>query len=195
MTRSISTKLILAFLSIGIISVAIIFITARWNTRLEFINFLSDQTQTNLVTTLSDYHSQMGSWEGVEVIIRPASQRPGMGMGAGHGPPEMHPFTLTDQNGTVIFSTDRKYKQGTRLASDDLELGIPIRNNEQVVGILIATRMPFEGNQRELEFIERTNLTLLYGALIGAVIALLLGVFISRTLTRPIRPAHRVTKA
>jgi signal transduction histidine kinase len=193
--RSISTKLILAFLSIGIVSVAIIFITARWNTRAEFINFLSDQTQTNLVTNLSTYHLQNHSWEGVEVIFQPVNQQPGMGMGPGHGPQEMRPFTLTDQNGMVIFSTDRKYKQGTRLAGDDLELGLPIRNNEQIVGILIATRMPFEGNQRELEFIERTNLTLLYGALIGAVIALLLGIFLSRTLTRPIRELTQATHA
>src|SRR5215203_6652658 len=193
--RSISTKLILAFLSIGIVSVAIIFITARWNTRLEFINFLSDQTQTNLISTLSDYYLQHGSWQGVEVIIRPASQQPGMDMGPGHGPQAMHPFTLTDQSGTVIFSTDRKYKQGTKITNDVLELGIPISNNEQVVGILIATRMPFEGNQRELEFIERTNLTLLYGALIGAVIALLLGIFLSRTLTRPIRELTQATHA
>jgi len=192
--RSISTKLILAFLSIGIVSVAIIFITARWNTRAEFINFLSDQTQTNLVTNLSDYHLQNGSWEGVEVIIiQPANQQPGMG--PGHGPQEIRPFTLTDQNGTVIFSTDKKYKQGAKISSGDLEFGTPIRNNGQVVGVLIATRMPFEGNQRELEFIERTNLTLLYGALIGAVIALLLGIFLSRTLTRPIRELTRATHA
>jgi len=46
-----------------------------------------------------------------------------------------------------------------------------------------------------LEFIERTNITLLYGALIGAVIALLLGIFLSRTLTRPIRELTQATHA
>jgi signal transduction histidine kinase len=56
-------------------------------------------------------------------------------------------------------------------------------------------RIPFQGQPRELEFIERTNITLLYGALIGAIIALLLGVFLSRTLTRPIRELTEATHA
>jgi two-component system sensor histidine kinase BaeS len=46
-----------------------------------------------------------------------------------------------------------------------------------------------------VEFIERINRTLLYGALIGSVIALLLGIFLSRTLTRPIRELTRATHA
>ena len=55
--RSISTKLILAFLSIGVISVAIISVTARWNTRNEFIKFLSDQNQNDIISELSNYYS------------------------------------------------------------------------------------------------------------------------------------------
>jgi hypothetical protein len=66
--RSISTKLILAFLSIGIVSVTIIFITARWNTRQEFIRFLSDQTRSGIITVLTDYYEENGSWTGIESI-------------------------------------------------------------------------------------------------------------------------------
>jgi signal transduction histidine kinase len=53
----------------------------------------------------------------------------------------------------------------------------------------------YQGQPRELEFIERTNLTLFYGALIGAVIALVLGIVLSRTLTRPIRELTQATHA
>ena len=67
--RSISTKLILAFVSIGIISVVTIVITARWNTREEFIRFLSDQNKSTIVSELSDYYAQNGSWQGAEVIF------------------------------------------------------------------------------------------------------------------------------
>ncbi len=188
--RSISTKLILAFLSIGIISVAIIFITARWNTRAEFINFLSDQTQTDTITELSNYHLKNGSWAGVETAFAP---QPDFGPG-----PEEHrpsqPFTLADENGVVICS-DGKYKPGNKLSQTDFEIGTSIMEDGRVIGIFVPLRMPFQGQPRELEFIERTNLTLLYGALIGAVIALLLGIFLSRTLTRPIRELTRATHA
>ena len=192
--RSITTKLILAFLSIGIISVAIIFITARWNTRAEFISFLSDQNQTDLITKLSDYHLDNQSWEGVDNFFTQGMNHPmqGMGQGAGHGMPQ--PFTLTDENGIVVFSNGA-HKPGDKISNADISNGTPISENGKVIGFFIPTHMPFEGQPRELEFIERTSLTLLYGALIGSVIALLLGVFLSRTLTRPIRELTRATHA
>ena len=189
--RSISTKLILAFLSIGIISVAIIFITARWNTRAEFISFLSDQNQTDIITELSDYHFANGSWAGVEITI--AQQQPGFDTGHDNRK-KNQPFTLANENGVVIRS-DGRYKPGDKLTESDTTLGTLIIENEKVVGIFVPLRMPFEGQPRELEFIERTSLTLLYGALIGSVIALLLGIFLSRTLTRPIRELTQATHA
>jgi signal transduction histidine kinase len=191
--RSISTKLILAFLSIGIISVAVIVLTARWNTRTEFIKFLSDQNQSNIVSGLSTYYTQNGSWDGVDTIFIESAppQQPGYGSG---GPNRRMPFTLTDENGNVIMSNE-KYKTGDKVSNTDLELGIPITENGKVIGVLVPMRAPFQGNPREVEFIERINLTLLYGALIGAVIALLLGIFLSRTITRPIRELTNATHA
>ena len=119
--RSISTKLIIAFLSIGIISVAIIFITARLNTRAEFIRFLTDQTQNDNVTQLSDYYLAHGSWSGVETMIAPPQQNEGGG--PGHRPPQL--FTLSDENGIVITSNGQ-YHSGERLSEADLEAGTPI---------------------------------------------------------------------
>lgn len=189
--RSISTKLILAFLSIGIISVAIIFITARWNTRAEFISFLTDQNQTDIITELSNYHFANGSWVGVEIIS--VQRQPGFEPEHNNRRP-LQPFTLANENGVVIRS-DGKYKPGDKLSKADLESGTVIIEDGQVIGIYVPLRMPFEGQPRELEFIERTSLTLLYGALIGSVIALLLGIFLSRTLTRPIRELTQATHA
>ena len=191
--RSISSKLILAFLSIGIVSVAIIGLSALWNTRAEFIRFLSDQNQTDFVTELSNYHRTNGSWDEVETLFTQGNNPPQPGMGPG---PHMmrRPFTLTDENGTVILSSER-YKRGEKISAADLENGTTITEDDRVVGILVSIHMPFEGQPREVEFIERINRTLLYGGLIGAVIALLLGIFLSRTLTRPIRELTRATHA
>src|SRR5215510_4208293 len=104
--RSISTKLILAFMSIGIISIAILFGTARSTTRPAFISFLSDQAEKDLVTQLSIYHFNNGSWEGVEKILlfREDFKQPGMGMGPMADRRKIVPFTLTDETGTVIIS-------------------------------------------------------------------------------------------
>ena len=192
--RSISTKLILAFLSIGIISVAIIFLTARWNTRAEFISFLSDQNQTDLIAELSDYHLANQSWNGVDNFFMQGTNHPmpGMRQRPGHG--MLPPFTLADENGIVIISNG-KYQHGDKLNDADARVGTSINENGKVIGIFVPERMPFQGQPRELEFIERTSLTLLYGAMIGSVIALLLGIFLSRTITRPIRELTQATHA
>jgi two-component system, OmpR family, sensor histidine kinase BaeS len=187
--RSISTKLILAFLSIGIVSVAVIVLAARWNTRAEFIRFLNDQTQSEIVTQLTQYHLENGSWDRVEALL--ISRQPGMGPGHMR---RVTPFALTDENGVVITSND-KYRRGDKLTRAQLSNGTPILVNDEVVGILVPIGYTFVGQPRELEFIDRTNRTLLFGALIGAVIALLLGVFLSQTLTRPIRELTRATHA
>lgn len=176
--RSISTKLILAFLSIGVVSVAVIFITARWNTRQEFIRFLTDQNQSSLVAGLSEYYARNGSWEGVQnVFLRRTT-----------------PFLLTDADGKVITPNGR-YKRGEQISREELSLGIPISENGKVIGVLFLVNVPFQGNPRELEFIKRTNLILLYGALIGAVIALVLGILLSRAIARPIRELTEATHA
>jgi signal transduction histidine kinase len=183
--RSISSKLILAFLSIGIISVAIIVFTALWNTRMEFIRFLTAETQTGIVTQLSDYYQDNGSWADVETLFQDGNNP--------SQPPRL-PFVLTDENGRVIIPQGR-YHRGERLSRYELRDGTPITEYGNVVGILVPLRGSFEGRPRELEFIARINRILLYGALIGAVIALLLGVFLSRTLTRPIRELTEATHA
>ena len=192
--RSISTKLILAFLSIGIISVAIIAFTALWNTRSEFIRFLSDRNQSDIATQLTDYYQITGSWEGAGRVFRgnPPSNMPHPP--AERGPNHYRPFVLTDHNGIVIIPNDR-YKIGDQIPPAAVALGEPIRQAGEIVGILVPIRVPFQGNTREVEFIQRTNTLLLYGALIGAVIALLLGIFLSRTLTRPIRELTQATHA
>lgn len=104
------------------------------------------------------------------------------------------PFALANTSGSIIIPNG-PYRRGEMLSAAQLREGIPITEDGEVIGFLISTRAPFQGQPRELEFIERINRLLLYGALIGAVIALLLGVLLSRTLTHPIRELTRATHA
>ena len=191
--RSISTKLILAFLGIGIISIATLFTTARSSTRPAFISYVSDQTEKDLAAQLSIYHFKNGSWDGVERIFlfRKDPRQPGFGPMPDR---KIVPFTLADESGNVIISNER-YKAGDRVPESDLALGVPITEDGEMIGVLLPIRVPFEEQPREVEFIETANRTLRDGALMAAIIALVLGVILSRTLTRPIRELTRATQA
>src|SRR5215217_4742579 len=192
--RSISTKLILAFLSIGIISIAILFTTARSSTRPAFISFLSDQAQKDLIGQFAIYHLKNGSWDGVERIFLFSEDPKQPVIGPVPDRKKIVRFTLADETGKVILSNER-YKIGDRVPKSDLKHGVPIKEDGKIIGILLPRHVPFEGQPPEVEFIESTNRTLLYGALMAAIIVFLLGIFLLRTLTRPIRELTRATHA
>ena len=188
--RSISTKLILSFLTIGIISVTVIFLTARWNTRQEFIRFLTDQDRSDIIAQLTEYYEVNRTWAGAEVYLFPN----GGHQGPGGGPPRRIPFILTDPKGHVLIANGR-YDIGDQVSASDLRQGVSISDEGKVVGVLVPMPMPFQGQPREVQFIQRITLYLLYGALVGMVIALVLGIILARNLTRPIRELTRATHA
>src|SRR5215211_727921 len=192
--RSISTKLILAFLGIGIISIAILFTTARSSTKPAFISFLSDQAEKDLVGQLSIYHLKNGSWAGVERIFLFRKDPRQTAFGNVADRKNIMAFTLADETGNVIISNER-YEAGDRVPESALAVGVPITEDGKTIGVLLPIRVPFEEQPREVEFIESTNRTLLYGALMAAIIVFLLGIFLSRTLTRPIRELTQATHA
>src|SRR5688500_15329606 len=192
--RSISTKLILAFLGIGIISVTIIAFTALANTRSEFLRFLSDRNQSDIAEDLRIYYLNTGSWEGADTVFRGNGLSNALHPPGERGPKRYRPFVLTDQNGVVLVANDR-YKAGDKMSASNVEQGVPITRNGKIVGVLVPISVPFEGDPREVAFIDRTKTLLIYSALIGSVIALLLGIFLSRTLTRPLRELTQATHA
>ncbi len=188
--RSISIKLILAFLAIGLISVVIVVVAARWNTSAEFFRFVSNRNQTSISATLSNYYNTKGSWDGVEGLFPSSSAQPQ----SGHEINPLPPFTLTDPTGKVVLSRDR-YNLNDQIPSPELNNGIRIESNGQTVGILMINHAPFSGDPRANEFIQRTNMTLIYTAIIASALALLLGILLARNITRPIRELTLATHA
>jgi len=188
--RSITLKMILAFLGIALVSIVLIVVLARWNTGTEFSRFVVDRRGEDLVQNLADYYRTKGSWEGVDKTILSEA----VPQGPEGGPPREPFFTLVDQNGLVIFAGPG-YHPGEQVRPHELERGISIDVDGETVGTLVMGRVPFERNPREEEFIQRTTLMLVYSAVGTSLIALLLGIFLSRTLTRPIRDLTEATHA
>jgi two-component system sensor histidine kinase BaeS len=182
--RSITIKLVLSFLVIGLISIAMIVLLARQNTQTEFNRFVADRRGQDLVTELANYYQINNSWNGVKAAI--ASNATNFTEGAS--------FTVADENGLALFDGSG-FVTGDLIPENELKFGMPISVDGKTVGSLIMERMPFPGNPREEEFIQRVNLLLLYSGLGAGLVALLLGIFLSRTISRPIRELTRATHA
>lgn len=186
--RSITLKLIGAFLAIGLISIVIIVLLARQNTRDAFNRFVAVGRGEDLVTELAEYYSTHGSWEGVQEVY-PSGQIPP----AEDGKPYPS-FTIADSEGRALCEGGG-FHTGDSIPEHELNYGVPIIVDGETVGVLVLERMPFPGNPREEEFIQRVNSLLLYSALGATIVALLLGVLLSRTLTRPIRELTAATQS
>ena len=67
--RSLSFKLTLAFLFVGVIGAVLVAVFVGLQTRRQFDLFLSDSYEKALVDRLVTYYEQNGSWQGANRIL------------------------------------------------------------------------------------------------------------------------------
>jgi two-component system sensor histidine kinase BaeS len=185
-------KLTLAFLIIGLIGVAFVALFASRATESVFGSFIFDQYRETLIDQLEDYYLTHGGWEGVSETF----PFPG-----GNSFARMRPFdrpgggiAMMNDLGVVIIP-GHGYKHGEHIPQKALDNAMPVQVDGEVVGFLIATPEGFGRNPAEALFLNNINRMLVFGAIGALVVSLLLGIFLARTLTRPIREITTATRA
>ncbi len=182
--RSLTFKLTMAFLLIGVIGAALVAVLVGQRTREEFGRF---RDQTAVREALAGYYASAGSWVGVESALDGLDSTDGDGV------------SFTDASGTLILERSQPARART-LPADVLRFGTPILVQGQTVGYLLdgppppaddSSGPPRGGNG----FIERVTLAALISAVIAGVLALLIGNLLARQLTRPLRDLTAATRA
>ncbi len=190
--RSITLKLVLAFIAISLLSTVLVVLFTRWRSREEFRSFLIDQNRPGVVVAFSNYYRQHGSWEGVANSLAIAEQ-PAPATGA---PQFQHgPFTLVDSSTDRVVLAGEGYRLGGAIPPSDVSNAIPIQSGNRTVGFLLINRPVYRIPAPGSAFLDRINLQILVGALVAIGLALLLAIILSRTLTRPIRELTFATQA
>ena len=67
--RSLTAKLTLAFLLVGLTGAILVAVLVGQRTRSEFDRFLSERDQTTLVQALENYYAAQNSWAGVGAML------------------------------------------------------------------------------------------------------------------------------
>jgi signal transduction histidine kinase len=186
-------KLTLAFLLVSLIAIGLAAIFVAMTTSTQFSQYLADQRQVDFVATATDYYRLHGHWAGVDTVLRTKGLLPPFAQ-PGSKPPDPQPFALVDQNGEVIISGG-EYQPGQKAAKDALAKGINIEIDGKVVGTVLSTGQTPTRSAIENKYLASVSRSLWIAALGGAVIALLLGLFLARTLTRPVRDLTTATHA
>ncbi len=198
--RSLTFKLMLAFLAISLIGAVLASVFARWITVQEFDRLVMEQAQSNFMAEVTAYYQTRGSWAGITDYFRQKAQssepppRPA-NTGNPQPPPSKEggarqspivPIILIDLNGYVIHPVP-PYRPGDYVPPEKLAQGIPVKINGQVIGTILAIGSAPPLSEPEQQYLDRTNQALLVSALGATMLALLLSVVLARTLTKPMR--------
>jgi len=200
MMRSLYWKLSLAILLAAFTTAGLFAIFIRVTSADRLMQFVIDQQRTKLVQSLSEYYQTHGSWKdirqnwgNVERQTLPEEWQHPIGEGENRDPlpPQVRErrglFSLADSSGYVLVSGAPGYPEGILLDEQMLKEGTPITVNGQTVGILLSPQRLVNFRPEEARFLNRVNQALVIGGAGALLIALIIGVFLARTLTRPIK--------
>ncbi len=181
---SLTAKLLLVFVIVGLTGTAILAVLAANTTAGEFGDFMFAYRRSGLAEQLADHYATNGTWEG---LPRQFSNRHWQGPNL--GPPENGPFLsflLVDNSGSVVVP-GHGYQAGDLVSAEGLSEGIPIEVEGDRVGMLYLQSGAFNVGPGEQIFLQRVNLALAVGAIGGTAAAVVLGMVFARTLTKPLR--------
>jgi signal transduction histidine kinase len=189
--RSLTLKFTLAFLFVSVVGVVLTAIFVRQRTKQEFDQFVLDRYQIDLLDDLSTYYRENSSWDEIGAIVVRTGSRYGRRAGAFPAP-----LTLTDVDGLVIYGGLR-HTAGQALTEVELDRAAPVEVDDETVGwVLFAEFAGEEFNQAEspeARFLENVNQSVLFGALAAIGVALVIGIFLARTISGPVREVTAAT--
>jgi signal transduction histidine kinase len=184
-----TSKLTLAFLLISLLAVGLAAAFVWGSVSYAFNRYLENQQQNSFVVAATTYYQNNHNWNGVDTYLRTQQLLPPLN--EANPPPQ--PYILADSDRSVIVASG-PYVAGEKVKKGDLEKGIPVKVSGQIVGTVISTGQPLIRKPMDQKYIDQINQALWIAALGGMLIALVLGLIVARSLTRPIGELTHATQ-
>jgi signal transduction histidine kinase len=216
MRISLLWKLVLAFMAIAITTAGSMALFIRETSASRLTSLIIDQQGTTIAESLKSYYTTNGSWSGMQrewdriqsaSFPSPAApqanppsglqvDKTGKTFDSNQNSNDRRPaprdrrslFGLADADGLVIIQPVKGVPPpGAKTPEDVLAKGIAITVDGKKVGTLLVPTELTTFLPEEQIFFQRTNQALIFAILGATVIALLMGVVLARTLTRPLQ--------
>ena len=211
MFRNLSWKLTLAFMAVAVTTAVLIAVSIRITSASRLSQLIVDQQINSLQTTLSNYYTTQNdtwtdvasSWSQLQLRTFPTSipqnyQSNPTGDRPSGSPDQRNIFGLADAQGVVLVSADPGYPVGSTLPSSVLKSGASVTVGGKQVGTILFPSQPPGFNTQESQFLQRTTNALIFASLGAVLVAFLLGILLTRTLTNPLKAltqaAHRISQ-
>lgn len=217
--RSITPKLLLAFVAVSLIVAILGALIIRYSTEHEFAELVLNNARNNFINRASTYYRTTGSWQGYASIFfgqtvaqgqnQANQQKPPLQGQPQNQPQNQQPqalpepnnpqiqrltFMLVDVDNRIVIPV-RPYRAGEFVPEDLLTDSVDIEIRDEVVGSVITIGEVPPLDQREIRYLERTNQSLIYATLGATAIALIISLILTRGLTRPLRELTSAIRA
>ncbi|ACO47494.1 ATP-binding protein [Deinococcus deserti] len=189
--RTLAWRLTLAFVLVSAAALGTVGFISSVYTRSEFSALLGAQAQESLTAQVQAYVQANGTVSG----FRPSEPHPRNGDRA--GPPPRTPgvsrssWLVLDEQRRAVFSTPN-VPRGTRVPRPQ---GTPVTVGNRVVAYLIPSGMRPRPDRRGEDFLSRTAQAIGWSMLGATVLAVVMGLLVSRTLLRPLSELRRGIRA
>ncbi len=184
LSKSLTFKLSAAFLAVSLGAIVLVAVMSWLAATNEFTRFVGQQAQDDFIVFVADYYAENASLNGVDKAIRVRVEKP---FDQPIDQVRFFPFALASPDGVVV-NPNEGFQLGERVTAEQLAGGTKIMQDGRVIGIILQRPPPaFPRNRAQEEFVRRTLNTLLISAGGAAVLAILLGVVLARTITRPVQ--------
>lgn len=196
--RSLTFKLILAFLMIGLTGAGLVALFVGQLTQREFDEFVYDSYQLDFSDRLASYYQTNGSWDNVEASFTENSQNQNPNPSQNnwqHSHRNWVPMTVVDTHNKVVMGSG-PYRRGDTVNGDLLAAALPIQSDGETVGYILRPESPRDDaapDSPEAQFIVGVKRAIVYSGIGATVVALLLGILLARTISRPLKDLTRAT--
>ena len=189
--RSLSSKLVLAFLLTSLVGAVLAAIFVRQFVSSQFDAFVISQQRDFFANRVLDYYAANGSLDNIgQWVSERGSRRTPNDSPTGGIPPHEDPLTirfgLADAAGTVIIPI-RGYNLGDILPTALLSIGTPVTSSGQTIAVVITPGGNAIRDPAQARYVASTDAALAISAVATAGIALMLGVLLARLITQPLR--------
>lgn len=196
--RSLSIKLTLAFLLVGLTGSIVVALAVRWRTQQEFNQFVLNSYEKQFLTILVEYYEEHDTWDGLQEqlhaqeIYAPDIQDNSTYDGD-RGDSRRDPsFTVVDDHGRVVAGPPDLI--GKVINVEDAT-ALSISRNGRVIGwMLLRPDQRWQPGTPESAFISNLTQGIAVSAVIATALALVIGILLARTISQPIRELRKATE-
>ncbi|PJF48810.1 MAG: sensor histidine kinase [Chloroflexi bacterium] len=179
-------RLTLAFLLVTLLMAAFVAVAITWSASRQFRGYLAQPgvfARGGALDVLEAHYEAYGSWAGVGDSLRAVRPRLRRGAFPKHRPP----LLVTDAQGRIVYDEAGRQRIGQMLDPIALASAQPVVVSDAVVGYVLAGSPDFD----PLGPLERRFLSDLQGsialiALVGVGLGIVAGLFVSRSLSKPL---------